>query len=221
MKTPLLIPLQQPSNMKKTAQKIIIVTTFITLSIFLSAKVAHALTLTIIPPQVEVEVAPGDTVVKDLKVRNDSQQTQVLNAKVFDFIVNNDQGTPLVLEDYQPDNRWSASSWIQVSPAQIKLEPGETKAVQVIILAPQTALPGGHYATVLYSPDKSQTIQSGSGSSIDPRAGTLISVTIPGDIKEDAKVTKFKLPSFQEYGPVNVLTTITNLSDTHIKHKVT
>jgi len=180
-------------------------------------KVAHALTLTVIPPQVEIEVMPGKTATADLKVRNDSQETQVLNAKVLDFIVNNDEGTPIVLEDFQPDNRWSASSWIQVSPTQIRLEPDEIKAVRLIVLAPQTALAGGHYATVLYSPDKSTSLQNGSGSSVDPRAGTLVSIVIPGDIKQDAKVTKFSLPSFLEYGPVNILTTITNLSDIHIK----
>ncbi len=180
-------------------------------------KAVKALTMTVIPPQVEIEVAPGKSATADLKVRNDSQETQVLNAKVLDFIVNNDEGTPVILEDYQPDNRWSASSWIQISPTQIKLEPGETKAVRLIVLAPSTALPGGHYATVLYSPDKSTSLQNGSGSSVDPRAGTLISITVPGDIKEDARVTKFSLPSFLEYGPVNILTSITNLSDIHIK----
>ena len=204
--------------MKKTTLiKTISLATLIFLVGLISVKVARALTMTVIPPQVEIEVTPGKSATADLKVRNDSQETQVLNAKVLDFIVNNDQGTPIVLEDYQPDNRWSASSWIQISPTQIKLEPGEIKAVRLIVLAPQTALPGGHYATVLYSPDQSGNLQNGSGSSVDPRAGTLVSITIPGDIKQDARVSKFNLPSFLEYGPVNILTTITNLSNIHIK----
>ena len=180
-------------------------------------KVVRALTMTVIPPQLEIEVNPGETVVKTLKVRNDGTETQILNAYTQDFIVNNNQGDPLFIEKEDiEDNRWTASSWLQVSPTQIKIEPGELKGIQVIVVAPTDALPGGHYAAVLYSPDKSPGLDQ-TGSAINPQAGTLLYITIPGDIKQDAKVTKFSLPSFLEYGPVNILTTIANLSDIHIK----
>ena len=178
-------------------------------------KAVHALTVTVIPPQKEVEVIPGETTVETLKIRNDSTETQILKITVKDFVVTNDSGTPIIIEEDSEDNRWAASNWIQVSPTQVKLEPGELKGVQLIVNTPKNATPGGHYAAVLYSPDLTNTVNQ-TGSVIDPRTGTLVYIKVPGDIKEDAKVTKFKVPSFQEYGPVNILSTITNLSDIHI-----
>jgi hypothetical protein len=55
-----------------------------------------------------------------------------------------------------------------------------------------------------------------SGSFIDTNVGTLVYITVPGDIKEDARVTEFSSPSFSEYGPIPFHTIIANLSDIHV-----
>lgn len=177
-------------------------------------KAAKALTVTVIPPRLEVEVKPGQVVTKTLKVKNETKEDLYLTASAKDFIVNDDAGTPIIIEE-ELDNRWAASSWIQLSPTQIKLKPGELVGIQMTILAPDNASPGSRYAAILYSPDTSQTIDQ-TASLVDPRTGTLVYLTIPGVVKQDAKVTKFQVPKFLEYGPINILTTITNLSDIHI-----
>ena len=179
-------------------------------------KAVHALTITVIPPQIEVEVEPGQVITKTLKVKNETNQDQVLTAAVYDFIVNDDQGTPLIIEEKLEDNRWASSNWIQLSPTQIKLKPGELKGVQMTVIVPDVAVPGGKYAAVLYSPQTQELVDQ-SGATIDPRVGTLVYLKVKGDIKQDAKITKFQLPSFLEYGPIDILTTITNLSDIHIR----
>lgn len=178
-------------------------------------KKVEALSITIIPPQLEIEVEPGQVVTKTLKVKNESAEIQYLRASTYDFLVQDDSGTPIIIEEKYDDNRWASSNWIQLSPTQIKLNPGDLTGIQMTIIVPDNASPGGKYAAVLYSPDKSQIVDQ-TGSLIDPRAGTLVYLKVKGDIKQDAKVTKFQLPSFLENGPINVLTTITNLSDIHI-----
>jgi hypothetical protein len=209
-----MIKTQTKNNFKKM-KFIFLASLGFTLLSLVFVKTIHALTLTVIPPQIEIEVTPGETVVKTLKIRNDSTETQVLKAIAKDFIVTDNSGTPVIIEKDVEHNRWAASAWIQVSPSQIKLEPGQLRGIQLIINTPKNATPGGHYAAVLYSPDQSNIVNQ-AGSAIDPRTGTLVYIKVPGDIKQDAKVTKFKVPSFQEYGPVNILSTITNLSDIHI-----
>ncbi|MFA5796004.1 MAG: DUF916 domain-containing protein [Candidatus Shapirobacteria bacterium] len=174
--------------------------------------------LTAIPPRLEgLDVKPGEVKSRQIKVRNDSAAERFISVKVKDFIVTNDLGTPIQLEDSQAkDNRWSASSWIQISQTRLRLKPGETKSLTLTVVTPDNALPGGHYAMVLYTPDNSGTI-SGTGSSVEPNVGSLVYITVAGKITENAIVKEFTAPSFLEFGPVDFKTIVRNLSDTHIK----
>lgn len=174
------------------------------------------LTLSAIPPRLEINVKPGEVVTKEIKIRNESNISRSISTSIKDFIVTNDSGTPTQLEDLDPDqNRWAASSWIQISPSQITLKPGETKVLTLTILAPDNAIPGGHYAMVLHSP-KNETFVNENGSTIETNVGTLVYITIPGNVKEDAKIKDFSVPQFSETGPINFKTTVNNLSDVHI-----
>ncbi|MEI8068061.1 MAG: hypothetical protein WCG91_03925 [Candidatus Shapirobacteria bacterium] len=170
-----------------------------------------------IPPRVEISAKPGDVKSEVIKIRNEANNDQNFTTSVADFIVNDSKGTPIKIEaGSNLDNRWAASSWIQVSESKFKLKGGETKALSLVIMVPKDALPGGHYAMILHSPDNQKTLSS-SGSSIQTQVGTLVYITVAGDIKENASVNKFSAPKFLEFGPVNFDTTIKNLSDIHIK----
>lgn len=169
-----------------------------------------------IPPRLEISVEPGKTVTKEIKVRNESSTEKIISTQVKDFIVVDDLGTPIQIENTgDSSNRWAASSWIQISATSLKLKPGETKTLMVTVIAPEDALPGGHYAVILHSPQNETTL-SETGSLIETNVGTLVYVTIPGDIKESAMIKDFSAPQFSEYGPIDFKATVTNLSDIHI-----
>jgi hypothetical protein len=86
------------------------------------------------------------------------------------------------------------------------------------IMPPANALPGGHYAMVISSPDSEVSFLNTTGSSVQAQVGTLVYITIPGDIVQNAEVKKFSIPNnFEEFGPIDFSTTIQNLSDIHIK----
>lgn len=177
-----------------------------------------ALGISAIPPRLEVEINPGEVKTFQIKVRNESSVDRPLTTEIKDFVVIDDSGTPIQIENTdinEEDNRWAAASWIQVSPAKFIIKAGETKSLSLTVLAPEDALPGGHYAMVLHSPE-TEAIIDGTGSIIQPRVGTLVYVTIPGNIKQDAVVREFSAPNFLEFGPVNFKTSVTNLSDIHI-----
>lgn len=176
----------------------------------------EALGLTAIPPRLEVSVEPGQVVTKEIKVRNDSSVERIISTSVKDFIVTDDKGTPVQLDGVDDSsNRWASSNWIQVSPSSLKLQPKETKSLIVTIIAPDNPTAGGHYAMILHSP-KNEITLSETGSKIETYVGTLVYITVPGDIKEDAQVKEFSAPKFLEYGPVDFKTIITNYSDIHI-----
>ena len=178
-----------------------------------------AMGLTAIPPRLDVTVKPGDTVTEQIKVRNNSDQPRVITSIAKDFIVTDDKGTPIQIDDTSDQsNRWASSSWIQISPSTFTLKPLETKVLMVTILAPDNATAGGHYAMILHTPQNGVSL-SETGSSIQTYVGSLVYITVPGDIKENAQVKEFSAPSFSEFGPVNFQTVIANYSDIHIAPK--
>lgn len=196
---------------------------FLVLSLFafnsLSSKIAlaqSALGLTAIPPRLEINVNPGQVITKEIKVRNESRSEKIISTSVKDFIVTDDLGTPLQIESTdESSNRWTASSWIQISPSQVKLKPGETKSLVLTIITPENALAGGHYAMILHTPAKEVSLTQ-TGATIETNVGTLVYITVAGNITENALVKDFSAPKFSEYGPINFRTIITNLSDIHI-----
>jgi hypothetical protein len=176
----------------------------------------NALGLTAIPPRLEITAEPGTAVTREIKIRNESSTTKVVNLSPRDIIVIDDFGTPVQLENVaESENRWAASSWIMITPSRLTLQPGETKNAFVTVDIPANALPGGHYAIVLNSPDNEVFLNS-TGASVQANVGNLVYITVPGDITQNAKIKQFSAPKFSEYGPVDFKTTITNLSDIHI-----
>ena len=173
--------------------------------------------LSAIPPRLEVNVNADGTSVQTIKVRNESDKEKNISVSVSDFVVNDNIGTPTIITATDSDNRWAASNWIQISPSSFKLKGGETKALSLIITPPANALPGGHYAMVIHSPDDQVSITNSTGATVQTKVGTLVYVTIPGDITQNAAIKNFSTPNFLEFGPVDFSTTIQNLSDIHIK----
>ena len=207
-----------PAPTKINKQVINLIFSFCLLAFgFPSSSLAQsALGLTAIPPRLEITVNPGQVITREIKVRNESNQEKTISTSSKDFIVTDDFGTPLQVEaSDQSDNRWAASSWIQISPTRLKLKPGETKSLIVTIITPENALAGGHYAMILHTPNN-QTVISQTGASIETNVGTLVYLTVAGDIAENASIKEFSAPKFSEYGPINFKTIITNLSDLHI-----
>jgi len=180
------------------------------------ARAQMVLKLSAIPPRLEIEAQPGEALAKQIKVRNEGDSQVALEVKIQDFIVTDKEGTPLPVEE-EVSGRWAASRWISVSPRRFYLNPGETKILDLVVIVPEEAAPGGHYAVVFYSPVTPLLEEEGTKGIVSPNVGTLVYVTVAGEIKENARVVRMKVPKFQEYGPVKIVTEIENLSDVHIQ----
>lgn len=173
--------------------------------------------LSAIPPRLEITVKPDGVNTQIIKVRNESSTEKNIIITVEDFVVNDDKGTPTIITSTKDDNRWAASNWITVSPSSVKLKGGETKSLTLSVMPPANALPGGHYAMVIHSPDSQVSLLNSTGSTIQTKVGTLVYITIPGNIRQNAIVKDFTAPKFSEFGPIDFKTTIQNLSDVHIR----
>jgi len=180
---------------------------------------ADQMTMTAIPPKVELKGDPGQTLKATLKIRNDSEQTQNFSITVEDFVVLDSKGTPIPVTT-TAGNRWSLKNWI-TAPTDIPVDSKGVQILDISIKIPMTALPGGHYAMITYTPnaeakpgDLKQT-----GNVITSRVGTLIYVTVSGPVNEKADITKFSVPKFTEKGPVEFSGSIQSLSDIHVNPK--
>jgi hypothetical protein len=69
---------------------------------------------------------------------------------------------------------------------------------------------------VIHSPDNQVSITS-TGAAVQTKVGTLVYITIPGNITQNATIQNFSAPNFSEFGPIDFTTTIKNLSDIHIR----
>lgn len=180
---------------------------------------AESMVLTATPVRLgddfSIKIAPGDKKQVQLKVRNGSSESVVLESHAVDFVVAEDGSTPVVLDQNQADSRWSLASWLTLAPAQHNLESEEVAVVNVLIEVPDDALPGGRYAMVYHRPLGAN--EAGfSGSGVSQRVGTLLYVIVDGPINEEANISAFNWPKFLENGPVDFQISVDNQSDVHI-----
>lgn len=209
----------------KYIAKSAIVYSVVSLFLIFSAKMLFAQesarSITIIPPLVDSLLNPGDKREGTLKLVNNSSTELTFSASVKDFIVDDTLGTPTILPDGVLSNKYSAASWIAVTPDTFTLAPGKTQILNYYIQIPGDARPGGHYAAIVYAPQELLGVK-GTGAGVETHLGTLFYAAVDGDIVENASVKEFKADSsFKEYGPVELTTMIVNYSDSHIRPKGT
>lgn len=162
----------------------------------------------------EITGNPGQTIQNQIKVTNKADtQTKV------DFSVENigpsDEEGHVVVEPGE-NNSYSLASWVTVSPQSVTLGPNENAWVQFTINIPQNAEPGGHYGTVLAAGSVVAGSQS-TGAVVIPRVGSVLLVTVPGNLQEKLTVADFTAPKYSEYGPINFEIKFQNEGTVHVK----
>lgn len=206
-------------------------------SFLLSAQVVIAQTaelaqssLTAIPPRLgenfSLKIKPGEKIQTSVRVRNGSSQAMTVQSLAQDFIVDLGGETPIAIND-QVSNRWSLASWLMLTPSVQVVQPGEIAIVNVIIEAPDDALPGGHYAMITHQPNfggseisSDFSLTPKSAANLQQRVGTLLYVMVDGPINEAAFIRELNFPKFTEYGPVPFTFTVDNQSDIHISPQI-
>jgi len=187
--------------------------------LFLShAKSAHAqVSLLVSPPRYDLQLKPGETIQQTIKITNTGSVELKLDARVLDFIVQDDSGTPVPVNE-EVSGRYLASPWFTLDQTTLTLAPDETKPLYAIISAPEDALPGGHYSGVYFSPQDITTPSTSTGAAVVPQLGVLFAIEIAGDINYDALIKDFSVGNrLYEYGPIKFSAVVENHSDTHIR----
>ena len=172
------------------------------------------------PAKTELFLKRGEKVTKSLSVVNRTDREQIFTVEIEDFTGSRDlkQSVVLLGNDRSP---YSLKDYIKPEQNSFKLKSKQRGVIDVVISIPNDAEPGGHYGSVLVSSAPS----SQEGDEIDnktrtiSRIGALYFVRVEGKVKEDAKLTDFRMENskaFYEKGPFNFELLFENNSSVHL-----
>lgn len=134
------------------------------------------------PVRYDINVEAGKSQTIEVNVENITDSATELRAIVNDFTAGDDEsGKPKVLfdeKDYAPTHGLRR----YVAPIEnVKLQAKEKKVVKIQISMPSGVAGGGYYGAVRFLPTATNTDKN---VSLSASVGSLLLVTVPGDIKE-------------------------------------
>jgi len=139
--------------------------------------------LTISPPRLELTGDPGDIIEETLTLTNEKNISQQFFLSFENFEAQGETGTPSFVEP-----KSGLGTWMSSQPS-VSLLPGESKIIPFTIKIPENAEAGGHFASIFWGTNPSGN--NGGQVSIGAKVGTLILLSVSGDIKEEAGLLSF------------------------------
>lgn len=167
--------------------------------------------LTVGPAIFEMIVEPGET-------------------KSQAFFVNNIKDTPVPVTttikrlspieeeiDLTLSESFNAASWIEVSEPHHILKGRERRRLEATVTVPETAEPGGHYATIVLEPMVSAFSTGQSTAKVASQIGILVFITVKGDaITEATFRDNPQLSRLQTSRSVPVTAAVANTGTIHV-----
>lgn len=191
----------------------------LTASFFSSPSVSAAgQALEINPPVLNLSANPGETVRAQVRLRNISPDALIVSGEVNDFVAQGEEGIPKILLDEGEQSPYSLKGWVR-NLAQLNLKSRELKSLTLTIDVPKNAAPGGYYAVVRFT-GRAPTLD-GTGVSLSASLGSLILLTVKGDVKEKMSLESFnvtkdgKAGSLFQSAPITFVERVKNQGSVH------
>lgn len=195
-------------------KKLALITITLLLTIFsvLEVKAQDRLPLVVAPARQTIAVDAGTTTDMQIKFFNESISPMSGNIKAVNFVVNNDDGSPTLLEDEVID-------WVKLPYDKATIASGDVLRVNFKVTIPEDTAPGGRYFAVIFEqvgqlPDPTSANEQ--AMAVSPRIVGLVSIRINGPVTESAFINNYKVPVFLQFGPVPVSFEILNKGGYHI-----
>jgi hypothetical protein len=166
------------------------------------------------PLPINLSTKPGQTVTTNLRIKNNSTDTERLKVSLFKFS-SNDAGEIKLDEGSAADD---FLSWVSFSPKTFSADPNEWKTVKMTIKVPSTAGLGYYYAVGFSRADAATPQPDTPGAILEGQIITfvLLDVNVPG-AKRELKVTEFSANrSIYEFLPAELTLKIQNTGNIHL-----
>ncbi len=188
----------------------IMVLTALLLGIFAPAASADV-TLGISPMKLEYRLKPGDSTTETVKAFNPGSAGLHVTTLISDYQVDT-RGVPQF--DSRDKDPFAAANWMEVSPSEFNLTPGETKLVQIQVKVPKDAAPGGHYGAVLFQFGGGTS--TGTGVGVSGRIAAINLITVPGAVKRAGALQQVSIPFLSSGYPVPISLSVANSGNIHL-----
>lgn len=167
--------------------------------------------ITLSPAVYRPDFSAGDQAQGKLTVINDGSVDYSFVLYARPFSVTGEQYDPNYTE---VNERTEAYQWVQFDRTSLNLKAGESVEVAYTITVPANAAPGGHYA-VLFA----ETQPSGDGSNIarKKRVGSLLYMTVDGNITRAGSLASWSVPFWQMQKPITSNVRIKNDGNVHFQ----
>lgn len=145
---------------------------------------------TIFPAKLSLDVGKGSEYNGSIKVTNAGDGNVTVLPDVQDILPTSGSSG----FNYMPKAPGITSlvDWVQISRKPFELKPNESKDVSFTIKVPSDASAGSRFAVLFFA-----TGSSGGGQlNVSARTGTVILLTVPGDVKQTGEVLNFILSKF-------------------------
>lgn len=142
------------------------------------------------PVRSDVQVAPGKSKKVTIKVTNTTKSPITLHPVANDFVAGDERGTPaLILDEKEFAPTHSLKRFMAPVP-DVTIPADTTKEVDVAIIVPKDAQPGGYFGALRFVPAN----QASSGQvNLNASAASLILLTVPGPAIEKLNLTDFDI----------------------------
>lgn len=175
---------------------------------FVSAKPVG---LSIMPAKINLSVERGKSAQSSITVTNPNDFPIEVNIEIENFVPGTMPGDIKFIPAIEEKG---LVNWIDIDKNSFTLAKSEKKEVDFFVTVPENAIVGGHYAAIFFkaSPKEAQTqgplVISG-------RVGSLVMVTVPGEITRGGEILNFEAPAFVSRGPIDFNILIKNNGTVH------
>lgn len=146
--------------------------------------------LEIAPPVITLTVNPGQVVHTQINIRDVASGPLIVDGQANDFVAAGEDGTPKILLKGNENDPYSLKNWVSPLP-ELLLSPKQIKNLPVTINVPKNASPGGHYGVIRFTATPPEL--KGQGVSLSASLGSLVLLTVRGNIKDQLAVSEFSV----------------------------
>jgi hypothetical protein len=168
--------------------------------------------LEVSPPSQELDVNPGTTQTIRATIRNKSNETLPIQARIEDFIASGEEGQVALTED----GPWAIASWTTITPSSFSLGPNEEQEVTATIQIPNDGVAGGRYGSFVFGVATQESGEQGVAQ-LSQEVASLFLLKVAGAVDESMILSGFSAPKYSEYGPIPFELKFENKGNVHVK----
>lgn len=161
------------------------------------------------------EITPGKSQQAKITLKNLSSEPIDYTIETENFTATSEDGAPVFAFGPASEGVTSLADWFDFSGGKTgKLGPKGSGDVEFTISVPEGAEAGGHYAAVFAKVIK-KTEEGKTELGVSSRVGTLILVSVPGEITNGVEIEELSIPRWIWKGPVTLGMKVKNTGSIH------